>query len=97
MSSPTIEELITQSTGKSFEDMTDAELIELVNSTRNCYQVLRGAAKARKAKREGKVSVDKVAANWADFDLDDEDDWNDEPKQPEINFGNLELSLGDDD
>lgn len=86
---PTIEELIKQTTGKSFEEMDDAELIDLVNSTRNCYQVLSGAAKARKAKREGKTVT--AAVDWSDIDLDMDDDEEEEA----IDFGNIDLELGD--
>lgn len=86
---PTIEELIKQTTGKSFEEMDDAELIDLVNSTRNCYQVLSGAAKARKAKREGKTVT--AVTDWSDIELDMDSEDDDEA----IDFGNIELDLGD--
>jgi len=60
---PSIEELIRQTTGKSFEEMTDEELINLVNSTRNCYQMLSGAAKARKARRSRPSTT--TATDWS--------------------------------
>ena len=87
---PSIEELIRQTTGKGFDEMTDEELIDIVNSSRSCYQLLAGAAKARKVKREGKTVI--AVDDWGDLDLDL---GLDSESDSIIDFGNLELDLGD--
>jgi orotate phosphoribosyltransferase-like protein len=69
---PSIEELIRQATGKGFDEMTDEELIDLVNSSRNCYQILNQAAQARKERRTPgakKAAVAKEEIDWASIDL----------------------------
>ena len=69
---PSIEELIRQATGKGFDEMSDEELIDLVNSSRNCYQILNQAAQARKERRTPgtkKVAVAKEEIDWASIDL----------------------------
>lgn len=88
---PSIEELIRQTTGKSFEEMTDEELINLVNSTRNCYQMLSGAAKARKAHRSRPSTT--TATDWSSIELDQDD----EEKGAVTDLNALELDFGDEE
>jgi Mg2+/Co2+ transporter CorC len=92
---PSIEELIQQVTGKSFQDMDDEELIDLVNSTRNCYQVLGAAAQMRKARRV----KNKDFGPGVDAELDLlEDIFGDvSDTADEVNLGTITLSLGTDD
>lgn len=75
---PSIEELIQQATGKSFQEMSDEELIDLVNNTRNCYQILNQAAQARKERRRSEPKAAKIPIDWdaeelvLELDLDEE-------------------------